>query len=81
MSFENPSIRTMSFLHLDSYIRGADPQSTWQMFHVFTLGAAMLGWHGVPTGFVPGHVLFGAGYGACPQAWANIASGFLMSTF
>jgi len=43
----------MSFQHIDSCIRGPDPQSTWQMFHVFTLGAAMLGWHGVLTGFVP----------------------------
>ncbi len=49
--------------------------------HVFTLGAAMLGWHGVPTGFVPSHVHSGTGRGACPQACANIASGFLMSTF
>jgi len=23
-----------------------------QVFHLFTVGAAMLGWHGVPTGFV-----------------------------
>ena len=49
----------MSFQHIDSCIRGLDPQSTWQMFHVFTLGAAMLGWHGVPTGFVPGKRSYG----------------------
>jgi len=48
---------------------------------MFTLGATMLGWHGVPTGFVPDPALFGVRCGACPQACANMASGFLMSTF
>lgn len=32
---------------------GKSLQTSGWMFHAFILGATMLGWHNVPTGFVP----------------------------
>jgi hypothetical protein len=51
-----------------------------RMFHVFTVGASMLGWHSVPAGF-GGARPMSCPCEVCPQACTSMECGFMLSIF
>ena len=74
-----PFVLDTEFLILDTltgYDAEFDPQSAWQMFHVFTLGGR---WARLARSAdrlrVPLQWFSGVGQGACPQACSSLPAG------